>query len=147
MEILLRDIQMRANYLRLLLLFHCFNLQAYVTNTIIPTPNLTNAFNRPLAIAITPNGKYAYVTNLGNNTVSVINITTNTVIAIITGFNDPQSIAITPNGLFAYVADAGSGSVIVIKTTTNMIISTPNLRTLSITLRRLQSHRTADMPM
>lgn len=120
---------MRTLLFKLLLLVISCNTHGYVSNTIIPTPGLTGVFNRPLAIAITPNGKYAYVTNLGNS-VNVIDIATNTVLStpgLATGFNDPQSIAITPNGQYAYVADAGSGSVIVIDTATNTIISTPAL--------------------
>ena len=114
-------------FFRLLLLVQCFNVHGYVSNTIIPTPGLDGTFSTPLSLAITPDGRFVYVTNLGSRTVSVISTASNTIITSITGFNDPQSIAITPDGEFVYVANAGTGSVIVIEVASNTIISTPAL--------------------
>jgi YVTN family beta-propeller protein len=56
-----------------------------------------SAGDSPYAIAFTPDGAFAYVTNVGNNTVSVINTSTNTPldISIPVGVG-PYSIAITP---------------------------------------------------
>src|SRR5262245_48338091 len=45
----------------------------------------------------------AYVTNFGDNTVSVIDATTNTVTATIPVGSNPAGIAVTPNGAVAYV--------------------------------------------
>ena len=61
----------------------------------------------PLVIAITPNGKTAYVTNGGSNTVTPINTATGKAIKV---GRFPLSIAITPNGKTAYVANYGSGN-------------------------------------
>jgi DNA-binding beta-propeller fold protein YncE len=126
---------MRTLFLTLLLLIQCFNIQAYVSNTIIPTPALQGTFDRPKAIEITPDGKYAYVANLGpimtaNGSVIVIDIATNTIIptpALHYAFNNPQALAITPNGQYVYVAAASSGSVMVIRTSDNTILNTPAL--------------------
>lgn len=102
----------------------CFNLQAYTSNTIIPTPGLNGVFFESFALAITPNGRNAYVTNLHNGSVSVIDIATNTLIDTIFGFPSPQSVAITPDSRYAFVAAAGIGSVVVIDTTSNTIVAT-----------------------
>ena len=53
----------------------------------------------PDAIAITPNGEFAYVANPGDNTVSVISTASNMVVvsSIGVGFT-PTAMAITPNG-------------------------------------------------
>ncbi len=74
--------------------------------------NAITGFSGPFAIAITPNGKYAYVTNFGSNnfapignTVSVVDISSNTVIATILVGIQPAGIAITPSGQYAYVAN------------------------------------------
>jgi YVTN family beta-propeller protein len=52
----------------------------------------------PLGIAVTSNGKSAYVTNAHNNTVSVINTSTNTVTATVPVGEFPNGIAVTPDG-------------------------------------------------
>jgi YVTN family beta-propeller protein len=88
----------------------------------------------PLGVAVTPDGKYVYVTNFGNsspfnpelgdpgNTVSVIRTSNNKVVDTIEigkvfgGFGPlPAGIAITPNGKRAYVANRGFNTVSVIK--------------------------------
>jgi YVTN family beta-propeller protein len=50
----------------------------------------------PVAIAITPNGSQAYVVNSGDNTVSAIKTSTNTVTSTIPVGMFPGAIAITP---------------------------------------------------
>lgn len=79
-------------------------------------------FNGLSAIAITPNGLYAYVTNFGSNSVLVIdsNPSSSTFNMLVSApglvgvFNRPSSIAITPNGLFAYVTNRLGNNVSVI---------------------------------
>ena len=71
---------------------------------------------------------FAYVTNAGSGSVSVIDMTTNAVIATVTVGLTPEQVAITPNGAFAYVAKSdGSnpGSVSVIATATNTVVGSP----------------------
>jgi YVTN family beta-propeller protein len=67
---------------------------------------------------------FAYVTDTFSNTVSVIDTTTNTVVAIVPVGSDPFGVAITPNGAFAYVADDGSNAVSVINTASNTVVAT-----------------------
>jgi YVTN family beta-propeller protein len=63
-----------------------------------------------------------YVTNLVDNTVSVIDTTTNpnTVVATILVGTQPFGVAVTPDGKHAYVTNVSSANVSVIDTTTNM---------------------------
>lgn len=71
----------------------------------------------------------AYVTNFGlfdapNNTISVIETTTDTVVDTITVGTGPLGIAITPNGQRVYVTNRVDDSVSVIDTATNKVIVT-----------------------
>ena len=83
-------------------------------NSIIKT--IEKNINNPTAIAITPNKKYAYITNAGNNSICVIDIENdNQAIQSLTkDVNCPYAIAITPNGKYAYVASMGNDSINVI---------------------------------
>ena len=60
---------------------------------------------QPTGMAITPDGKFVYVSNNGWTSVWVIATNTNSVVATITTGNGPNEIAITPNGAFAYVTN------------------------------------------
>jgi len=96
------------------------------TNTVIDAITVNSPGDFIKKIAITPDGRFAYVTNL-SNTVSVIDICTNTVVDNITVGNFPVGIAITPDGRFAYVAISDlqtslSGTVTVIDTSTNTVV-------------------------
>ena len=70
-------------------------------------------------MAITPDGKHAYVANgTGDGTVSVITTATGAVSAPITVGNAPIGVAITPDGKHAYVTNNVDGTVSVITTAT-----------------------------
>ena len=58
-------------------------------------------------MAITPDGKHAYVTNFRDGTVSVITTATGAASAPITVGKFPVSVAITPDGKRAYVPTTG----------------------------------------
>ena len=74
--------------------------------------------NNPRSVAVSPNGKFAYVANFASTTgvnglsAYTINQTTGALSAIIvsesTTGSQPQSVAVDPNGKFAYVANYGS---------------------------------------
>ncbi len=106
--------------------------------------NAITGLSGPFAIAITPNGKHAYVTNFGSNnftpvgtTVSVVDISSNTIIDTIPLGIQPSGIAITPDGSYAYVSNystvyngacltdltSGQGTVNIIDIKTNTVIS------------------------
>jgi len=74
----------------------------------------------PLRIAITPDGKTAYVTNSLAGSVTPIDLNTNTAGPAISIGGQLQGVAITPDGRTAYVANGESpGAVTPIDTKTN----------------------------
>ena len=78
---------------------------------------------QPEVIAITPDGKHAYVTNNIPNTVSVIETTGNTVVATVAVGSFPIAVAVAPDGKHVYVTNS-SGTVSVIATATNTVVAT-----------------------
>ncbi|MHA2896380.1 YncE family protein [Bacillus cereus] len=85
----------------------------------------------------TPSTFTAYVTNAQDNTVSVIDTSTNTVIHTILLNTNPGYIAIHPNGKIAYVANINDTTVSVIDLTNNRLDSTfpgaPNPEGIALT--------------
>jgi YVTN family beta-propeller protein len=65
---------------------------------------------------------FAYITNMGSNTTSVINTMNNTVIATVTVGLYPSGVSVSPDGTKAYVVNA-DGTVSVIDTTKNTVIT------------------------
>jgi len=129
----------------LLVLFFSFCAFAFLPqpvraqNTVLTTIASTS-LSAPSQIAISPNGTYGYVTNVGNlspisatggTSVTEINVTKNTVMAVITTGDDPVDVAFTPNGAYVYVTNHGgvivpgsasiAGSISVINTATNAV--------------------------
>jgi YVTN family beta-propeller protein len=103
---------------------------AYVVtedNTVTPINTATNTpgtpgtpimvKGAPNTIAITPNGTTAYVVTV--NSVTPIDLATNTAEAPITVALTPSAIAITPNGATAYVSDPSDNAVTPIDLATN----------------------------
>ena len=86
-----------------------------VTNTI-------TVGKAPSDVAFSPSGAFAYVTNAVNNTVSVINTSTNTVVDNITVGSDPAYVVFSPSGAFAYVIKTDNNTVSVINTSTNTVV-------------------------
>ena len=66
----------------------------------------------PFAIAITPDGKAAYVANIDSSTVTPIRTTTNKALKAIKVGIGPVAIAITPDGKTAYVVNDGIGETV-----------------------------------
>lgn len=65
------------------------------------------SFNQAYLIAINSKGSKVYVTNSNSSTVTVIDVATNTVEAVIGGFDGPSGIVITPDDTTAYVTNYG----------------------------------------
>ncbi len=90
------------------------------------------------SIAITPNGKFAYVVgggtvftrDLNTGYVAVIDTATNQVIKTLdSDFDEPTDIAFTPNGQYAYITNCGKNSAISkLETATNQVVATIKLR-------------------
>ena len=81
-------------------------------------PTVIMVGTNPVRVAITPDGKHAYVTNFSSNNVSVIDMASKTVAATV-AVEHPQGVAVTRDGKHAYVTSGGSNTVSVIDTATN----------------------------
>ena len=66
----------------------------------------------------------AYVTHPSDNTVSVINTESNTVITSIPVGDGPLAVALTPDGTLAYIANQTDSTVSVIDTASKTVIAT-----------------------
>ena len=78
----------------------------------------------PVAVAIIPDGKHAYVNN-GGETVSVIDTATNAVVAtVVVPAGAGLGVAVAPNGGRVYVTGELSNTVSVIDTSSNTIVAT-----------------------
>jgi YVTN family beta-propeller protein len=82
----------------------------------------------PRGLAVTPDGKFLYVTNFSSASVSIIDTDRFREIDTVPVGKDPCDIAITPDGAFAYVVDGhpstGGNTVSVIETATNTVVAT-----------------------
>jgi YVTN family beta-propeller protein len=77
----------------------------------------------PLGLAITPDGKEIYVANNDQaGSVSVIDSSTNSVVATLSGMAYPFAAAFSPDGKLAYVTGGGVGFTLVIDTTTRAVV-------------------------
>ncbi len=95
------------------------------TNTVVKTVLVeTNpAGTSPGGVAVTPDGKYVYVTN-SINSVAVINTANNTVVKTVLVGTSPGGVAVTPDGKHVYVANQGSNGVSVIDTANLTVVAT-----------------------
>ena len=62
--------------------------------------------NGPSDVKLSTDGRYAYVTNSGDGTVSVMDTTTNKVVRTISVGSGPSSIAVNPDGRYVYVLNS-----------------------------------------
>lgn len=70
----------------------------------------------PAHVVLTPDGRFAYVTNGGDNTVSVVDASAQRLVATIPVGKYPHGVRISPDGKQAYVANLKGGTVSVIDT-------------------------------
>ncbi len=78
----------------------------------------------PRDVAVLPDGSRAYVVNGGDDTVSVVNLSTMTVTATLTVQSTPSRIVAAPNGAAVYVTNTGVGTVSKISTTNDTVAAT-----------------------
>jgi YVTN family beta-propeller protein len=76
----------------------------------------------PRGVAITPDGKHAYIANLISNAVSVIDTAMKA--ATIPVGDDPFLVAVAPDGKHAYVTNLTSNNVSVIDTASDTVTAT-----------------------
>ena len=70
----------------------------------------------PAHVVVSPDGRFAYVTNGGDNTVSVIDTAAQRLVATIPVGQFPHGLRISPDGKQAYVANLKGGTISVIDT-------------------------------
>jgi len=78
----------------------------------------------PGAVAVDEASHTAYVTNVGDGTVSVIDTRSNTVTATITVGDSPGAVAVDEASHTAYVTNVGDGTVSAIDTRSNTVTAT-----------------------
>jgi len=94
------------------------------TNQVVAT--LTNAGSNPSRVALSPDGRRAYVTNAtSNGAVVVLNTATGSPIGSpISVGSMPMGVAVAPDGKRVYVANSGSDNVSIIDTVSNSVVRT-----------------------
>lgn len=104
----------------------------YVSNKVVVLNSTTNSIEKQIPtqqekshlVVLHPNKPIAFVTNMKSNSVSAIDLVTNTVIKIISCGKTPESIDITPDGSEIWVTNKNDNSVTIINTVTYEVIAT-----------------------
>jgi YVTN family beta-propeller protein len=91
-------------------------------NSVVTNIKVPETAVGPVGVAITPDGKRAYVAILESGTVVVIDTERMKAIKSINVGAAPSFLAVTPNGRRVYVTNQGSEDVSVIDTETNKIV-------------------------
>jgi DNA-binding beta-propeller fold protein YncE len=79
----------------------------------------------PRFVALSPNSGRAYVTSAVDGTMSTIDLTAATPVALGSALDvgvEPRGIAVTPNGTFAFIAGNTTGDVAVVRLATNEVV-------------------------
>lgn len=95
--------------------------------TVINEDNQTTAIDvgdGPIGLAVTPDGGSVYIANSNDDTVSIIDTHTDTVIDTVTVDSSPWGIAVGADGDYVYVTNSGADTVTVIQTATHSIAGT-----------------------
>ena len=96
----------------------------------------------PYSVAISPDGTFAYVSNTNRDSVSRIDLSSNTVVGAIDVGDFPMGVGFNSDGSKAYVANANSGTVSEIDTATDAVVRTitmpgRDVRALAVTPDRV----------
>jgi len=83
--------------------------------------------NRPLGVAVSPDGSTVLITNNTDGTVSVIDTATETVSKTITVGSLANAVVFAPDGAHAYVVNGGPSTVSVIDLSTDTVTATVRL--------------------
>src|SRR5258708_31864471 len=125
---------MNFRKLSIYLLLSCLMASSVLANTLTVSAVIPVG-KRPQRAVMTPNGAEVYVTNFNDNTVSVINTSTNAVSFTLSVGGSPLSLAVSPDGSKVFVGD-NAGAVSIINTLTKMVtaVVTPGpVRDLALT--------------
>jgi YVTN family beta-propeller protein len=77
-----------------------------------------------MAVAVSSDARLVYVTNSGDNTLSVIDTGTNQVVARVKVGKSPEAVRVRPDGKRVYVTNAGDNTVSVIDSAANRVVAT-----------------------
>ncbi|MDP3889246.1 MAG: YncE family protein [bacterium] len=118
---------MRLTFLSFLCLLIASPASAANCNRVIATVAVGDT---PAGIAITPDNRFAYVANNNNDsipgadTVSVLDLATNTVIKTISdaSFNEPYTVTINAAGTKAYITNSNGTTITIIDIATNTVV-------------------------
>jgi serine/threonine-protein kinase len=80
--------------------------------------------DQPYGMAISTDGRRLYVPNFGSDDLSVVDITTETVLATVPVGDAPVGIVVGPDGTRLYVTNLDGGTVSVVDTASNTVIDT-----------------------
>jgi YVTN family beta-propeller protein len=94
------------------------------TGTIYPDPYTAPRSGALDDAVVSPDSRFAYITNSSANDVEVLNIRTGRYSAPINIGSDPTSLDITPDGKTLYVCDSGGQAISVIDVATRAVIHT-----------------------
>jgi YVTN family beta-propeller protein len=101
-----------------------FSVINTATNTVADTTNVGGA---PQGVAVTPDGKKAYVTDPANNRIDVIDTATNNITATLNVNVWPIGVAVNPAGTKAYVTNLRSSTISVVDIATNSFTAWVNV--------------------
>ncbi|HVT00369.1 MAG TPA: PKD domain-containing protein [Solirubrobacterales bacterium] len=99
---------------------HSVSIVNTATNQVVGRP--IEVGKGAASVAVTPNGRYAYVADALGESVSVVDIAARRNVATIEVGNTPFGLAISPDGSHVYVTDRGSEEVSVIDTQTRQVV-------------------------
>jgi DNA-binding beta-propeller fold protein YncE len=92
--------------------------------TVISTPDnnvvttINNVCNKPIGLAVTPDGNFVYIGCAGDSNVAVIRTSDNTLFdSIPTSASATQGVAVSPDGQFVYFT--GGTDLIIVRTSDN----------------------------
>jgi YVTN family beta-propeller protein len=98
-----------------------------LNNTLIA--RITAGFG-PEGLAIAPDGAFLYVANSGDNTISIINTASNTVVSTFkVGSGGPVPLVLSADGSLLYVGNQNSNSISIVDTRIRSVIATINTAT------------------
>jgi YVTN family beta-propeller protein len=93
---------------------------------IVAAPSLAANVHGLLFPAAGPRNHYrSYISNFGDNAVSLVDLATRQVVATIPAGAHPRQVALSPDGKHAYVCNQDDNTVIVIDTATNQRVGAP----------------------
>ncbi len=91
------------------------------------TQNAITGLNQPNSAALSKDGTKVYITNRGNNKVTVANVNDNSIATEIVVGNNPYGAIVSKDGTKLYVANYSDSTVSIIDTSSNSVLSTVNV--------------------